>query len=194
MRKIYCLLFILCIVSCNNKIKSDTSQLGQNSDSISKVNIPNKRESKSKQNSNSDYSIFYTKILSYIKNLDYNKSEKLKNRYSFKQFKHNNKVDIVDGVRLRKVSNNNLWVDIIIYKYDSFETANKKAEKIKNDKFLDVIFKDWNNLYQSNEYLILIKTGCSNTKKSWDKITKTIDLIEELTLILKCECGGRCSK
>jgi hypothetical protein len=131
---------------------------------------------------------FYKRTIELLKELGYNKeSDFKKSRYQFKQFEQNNKLDFI-GIRLMK---NELWVDVVLYKYNTEEDAIDVSKKIVNDRYLEIIFKEYSNLYQKDNYLLLIKSGCNNVPKNWKEIKSSMNDVK-INLIISCNCGGQC--
>lgn len=95
----------------------------------------------------------------------------------------------------RYVTNNKSYVDCVVYKYENMDTAQKTFKNVKELEYLDSMFKDYNFFFQSQDCLVLIKTGCNQDGVIWKEVIEEVlrtDIVNQGAYI-KCTCGGNCS-
>lgn len=183
MEKYFIILFIV-LFGCKEEKPSDIS-----SNVSSEVFTSKNTSTVEKQTpQTADINQLYREVIKELKAIGYSSERTLKkSRYKFNQFKSNDKISY-DGIRLK---NNDVWVDVVKYSYESPNEISIVAENIKSSKQLDMIFKEYSSLHKTGNYLLLFKSGCNNTSENWSEIKSAISKVD-IEEIVSCRCGGYC--
>ena len=84
-------------------------------------------------------------------------------------------------------------LDLLVYEYATSGSSLKAFEVIKVDPHLETYFKDNNMIMLYDEYILLIKSGCSLSKESWSKVkTNVAKSLSNIPDKLICHCGVGC--